>query len=88
MSQATIASDVHSVRPPLGICALGVVKASGHLVQAPSALRRVDGPLRVVPLMILERSEVQTIQRHPPLDLLGSFLDRLLLDIEVHSFLL
>ena len=80
-SQATIAGDMHPVGPPCLVGALRIVKANGHLVQAPSALRRVDGPLRAVPLMILERSEVQTIQRHPPLDLLGSFLDRLLLDI-------
>ena len=77
----TIAGDVHSIGLPLGIGRLGIVKTSRHLVQAPSAFRRIDGPLRAVPSPIIERSEVQTIQRHPPLDLLGSFLDRQLLHI-------
>ena len=82
-SQATIAGDMHPVGPPCLVGALGIVKASGHLVQAPSAVGRVDGRPRVVPSPILERGEIQTKDRKPPLDLLCPFLYRQLLHIRL-----
>ena len=76
-----IGSYMNSLGSDVFVGTLRVVQTSRHLVEAPSACCRKDGSGFVVTFELLKAAEPNPKECHPPLYLLGPFLDWNLLDV-------